>query len=125
MHHWAKLTASPKGAYWRFNEYTAVYDSNTILITKASAKDTFKKEIHFLRNTFPQSKSMFLRRIAYWITKPYFKNKKIWIMYDKLYKGGDSSEYLYRFCKGNNDGITRYYIIDKNTPDYRKLKKMV
>lgn len=123
LHHWAKLTASPKGAYWRFNEYTAVYDSNTILITKASAKDTFKKEIHFLRNTFPQSKSMFLRRIAYWLTRPYFKNKRIWIMYDKLYKGGDSSEYLYRFCKGNNDGIARYYIIDKNTPDYRKLKK--
>lgn len=44
LHHWAKLTASPKGAYWRFNEYTAVYDSNTILITKASAKDTFKRK---------------------------------------------------------------------------------
>lgn len=123
LHHWAKLTASPKGAYWRFNEYTASYDNNTILITKASAKDTFKREIRFLKNTFPQSKRMFLRRIEYWLTRPYFRNKKIWIMYDKLYKGGDSSEYLYRFCKGNKDGITRYYIIDKNTPDYRKLKK--
>ncbi len=123
LHHWAKLTTSPKGAYWRFNEYTAVYDNNTILITKANAQDTFKKEIRFLINTFPQSKRMFLRRIEYWLTRPYFKNKKIWIMYDKLYKGGDSSEYLYRFCKGTKDGVTRYYIIDDNTPDYKKLKR--
>ena len=44
-------------------------------------------------------------------------------MYDKLYKGGDSCEYLYRYCADKKDGITRYYIIDKNTSDYKSLKE--
>ena len=43
-------------------------------------------------------------------------------MYDKLYKGGDSCEYLYRYCADKKDGISRYYIIDKNTSDYKRLK---
>lgn len=34
-------------------------------------------------------------------------------MYDKMYKGGDSAEYLYRYSGKFNDGITKYYIIDK------------
>ena len=44
-------------------------------------------------------------------------------MLDKLYKGGDSCEYLYRYSAKLEDGVTRYYVIDKKTPDYKKLKK--
>ena len=44
-------------------------------------------------------------------------------MLDKLYKGGDSCEYLYRYSAKLEDGVTRYYVIDKKTPDYKKLIK--
>lgn len=44
-------------------------------------------------------------------------------MYDKMYKGGDSAEYLYRYSGKFNDGITKYYIIDKNAKEYHELKK--
>ena len=36
-------------------------------------------------------------RMLYWLTRPYFRRKRIWLMLDKLYKGGDSAEYLYRY----------------------------
>lgn len=84
--------------------------------------DTFKRELKFLPYVFMESKRSFITRIQYWLTRPFFKNKKIWLMYDKLYKGGDSCEYLYRYCADKKDGISRYYIIDKNTSDYKRLK---
>lgn len=66
---------------------------------------------------------VFLGRLAYWVTKPYFRNKKIWMFYDKIYKGGDSSEYLFKYASKQNDGIRKYYLIDKHVPDYKRLKK--
>ena len=30
--------------------------------------------------------------------RPYFKNKNIWMFFDKIYKAGDSSEYLYKYA---------------------------
>ena len=44
-------------------------------------------------------------------------------MLDKLYKGGDSAEYLYRYSGKQDDGITKYYLINKNTSDYKKLRR--
>ncbi|MEE1154697.1 MAG: CDP-glycerol glycerophosphotransferase family protein [Acutalibacteraceae bacterium] len=124
LHHWAKFTASPANSYWRFNKYVAyVKNAKVITIKQASPMDTFKRELKFLPGVFKESKRLFITRLQYWITRPYFKNKKIWLMLDKLYKGGDSSEYLYRFCADKNDGITRYYIIDENTSDYKSLKE--
>lgn len=125
VHHWSKLTLSPKNSYWRFNKYVAYIDSTerSILIQRSSALKTLKSELKFLPRVFLQSRRGFLTRILYWLTKPYFANKRIWLMYDKLYKGGDSSEYLYRYSANFNDGITKYYIIDKGTSDYRRLKK--
>lgn len=124
LHHWAKFTLSPVNSYWRFNKYIAkLENAKKIVITHASAFDTIKSELKFLSGVFKESKRSFITRIQYWLTRPYFKNKKIWLMYDKLYKGGDSSEYLYRYCADKKDGITRYYIIDKDTSDYRSLKR--
>lgn len=124
LHHWAKFAAYPIGGYWRFNKYMAtIVDNRDIIIEHASAIKTLKRELMYLPRVFFESKRTFITRIQYWLTRPFYKNKRIWLMYDKLYKGGDSSEYLYRFAKDKKDGITRYYIIDKNTSDYKQMKK--
>lgn len=124
LHHWAKFSGSPAGGYWRFNRYMAtILDNRELVIEEASALKTLKRELSYLPRVFSESKRTFITRMEYWLTRPFYKNKRIWLMYDKLYKGGDSSEYMYRFCKDKKDGITRYYIIDKDTSDYRRLKK--
>lgn len=124
IHHWSKFCVNPAQSYWRFNKYIATLNNlgNEMIIEHASAKKTLKCELKFLPGVFKESKRGFLTRIMYWITRPYFKNKRIWLMYDKMYKGGDSSEYLYRYCQDKKDGITRYYIIDKDTPEYKQMR---
>lgn len=124
LHHWAKLAVNPQDSYWCFNKYIAKHsaDDKAIIIEKSSRGKKLKSELKFLPQLFRESKKYFLFRLLYDVTIPFFKKKKIWLMYDKLYKGGDSCEYLYRATAKNNDGITKYYIIDKNTSDYKALK---
>lgn len=124
LHHWAKFTLNPEGSYWRFNKYMAtIVENRDIIIEHASASKTLKRELRYLPRVFMESGRTFITRIQYWLTRPFYKHKRIWLMYDKLYKGGDSCEYLYRYCKDKHDGVTRYYIIDKNTSDYKQMKK--
>ena len=124
LHHWAKFAAKPSGGYWLFNKYMATIENNRDIIIEPSSKGkTLKRELKYLPGVFAESKRTFITRIEYWLTRPFYKNKRIWLMYDKLYKGGDSSEYLYRYCKDKKDGITRYYIINKDTSDYRQMKR--
>ncbi len=123
LHHWAKLTLKPKHSYWRFNRYYARYliAERELIIRRASALKTWGLELRFLPELFMESKKYFLLRLLYDVTKPLFLRKKIWLMYDKMYKGGDSCEYLYRKTAKLRDGITKYYVIDKETSDYKNL----
>lgn len=121
--HWSKLTASPKNAYWRFNRYICMQVEKRLVIRKATWHNTLFRELSYLPYVFMESKKGFALRVLYWLTKPLFYKKQIWLMYDKMYKGGDSAEYLYRYSGKFNDGITKYYIIDKNAKEYSELKK--
>ena len=58
----------------------------------------------------------------YYISKPFYKNVRIWITNDKLYKGGDNGEYFYQYCyKKNKDNksIRCYYVISKDAYDIK------
>jgi hypothetical protein len=125
--HWAKLSKSPRYSYWRFNKYFAHHGDNAIVIRKAKGLNVLKREIQFQLNLIKIGKKESYKalrfRWLYWLTRPYFKRKKIWLMLDKLYKGGDSAEYLYRYSAKLNDGVTRYYLINDNTKEYKDLKR--
>ena len=74
-----------------------------------------------------------LLRAAWVLTKPFFSRKEIWLFFDKIYKGGDSSEYLYRYtiqqmkeassAKKKRVPDKAYYLLDKSAPDYERLTK--
>lgn len=125
--HWAKLSKSPRYSYWRFNKYLCHHANNMIVIKHATFTNTLKREIQFQLNLIFKHSYKGLRALGmrwiYWITRPYFKKKKIWLMLDKLYKGGDSCEYLYRYSAKFDDGVTKYYLINENTKEYKELKK--
>ena len=60
-------------------------------------------------------------RFIYYLTRPFYKNKHLWITFDKLYKAGDNGEYIYQYGLKHNKNI--YYIIKKDSPDYKGLVK--
>lgn len=50
-----------------------------------------------------------------------FCRKPIWLFMDKIYKAGDSSEYLYHYVKKNNKNINCKYVLNKECPDYKRM----
>ena len=52
------------------------------------------------------------------------KNKKpIWITFDQLFKGGDNGQYFYEYMNEHVKDIDTYYIINKDTKEYKELSK--
>ena len=68
-------------------------------------------------------KRVFLLRMVYFLTKPYFSKREIWVTYDQLFKGGDNGEYFFRYVRKNHKDIDMYYIVNEDTKEYRDLKK--
>lgn len=129
--HFSRISGRFKNNYWVFKDA-----GRSIMLEKVeggwsfaevSKGAIFKKELRLQKEMLGKKRKkeciFILIRNAYFFTK-LFKKKKIWMYLDKIYKGGDSSEYLYRYASEQKDSsIKHYYLIDKTTPDYKRLKK--
>lgn len=116
-------------AYWKFNRKKALECKNGVYLRvfNCSGIKRFFREISLLCSQLIHTKpfSNALRRVAlrsiYWITRPYFRNKRIWMTFDKLYKGGDNGEYFFKYANTVKDDVQVYYVIDKESPDCKRL----
>jgi CDP-glycerol glycerophosphotransferase (TagB/SpsB family) len=96
-----------------------------MIIRKITDEQRKNKERKLIKEMWKKSKWVqkhALLRIAYFLCKPFMTKKPIWMYIDKIYKGGDSSEYLYKYAVSKNDNINHYYLIDKNSTDYKRLR---
>lgn len=117
-------------SYWNFDkEYCLSHQGDRLVIKKRKAFSGISREMKYFMNRLAESKNKSLTiknfglRFIYWMMHPVMKNKRIWVCYDKIYKGGDNAEYLYQYGRKQNDGIKHYYIINKHSNDYKRLKK--
>lgn len=113
--------------YWRFGQYMAVWTEKGIQILPYRIGTALKKELHLWKQMWKKEKGRFRKqlplRIANFLLHPYFVHRKIWLFWDKIYKGGDSSEYLYKYALPQKDGIHKYYLLDTSCPDYKRMRK--
>lgn len=114
--------------YWKFGDYISYWKKKTgIHIVKYSKWRVLRKEIQLWRQIHKSDVDVVpeqLRlKIINFLLRPYFSRQKIWLFQDKIYKGGDSSEYIYRYAAAQNDGIKKYYLLDESCPDYARMRK--
>lgn len=125
-HPQCKITKSPSLNYWHFDRFMAYNKSDTITIIQAKRRRLIKREFVLLKQMFSrfgkQGRKAIKVRLAYWITRPYFKKKRIWLTFDKFFKGGDNGEYFYKYACTRNDGITPCYVINRDSLDYTRLR---
>lgn len=125
----SKVDAQIDHSYWIFNKNYMIRVSkhqSILCIEKVSKPKILLQELKMLIHMLygpNRSRNMFLFRLLYWITHPYMKKKTIWLTYDKLYKGGDCGEYLYRYMCTRKDNITPAYVINDNSNEYKRLVK--
>lgn len=114
-------------AYWRFGSWFSFRRENSIHIRPAHRIDTLYHEIRLWRELWLAKGGKYHKQIPLkvlnFLLRPYFSRRRIWLFFDKIYKGGDSAEYLYRYCKKQKDGIKKYYLLDSQAPDYARMKQ--
>ena len=115
-------------SYWCYKGISMKYKNNVLIVEKNSSLKHLKNEllyykdlILYSRNTF-KIKNVFLRTI-YWILKPFYQNKRIWLYFDKLYKADDNGEFAINYSSKLNDNINHYYVINKDSYDLPRLAK--
>lgn len=133
MEYQAKLTDALKNSYWCFGTYMAAFRWNGstacgLTIEKAGTAARILREAKLLKEILTASygsKQMAAMRAVYWLARPFYKRKNIWITFDKLYKGGDCGEYFYKYlencCGRKSQRITPVYVMRKDVPDYTRL----
>lgn len=116
-------------AYWKFNDKKALECKNGVYLRvfNCSGLKRFFREVALMGSQLIHTKplSNAVRRIIlrslYWLTRPYFRGKRIWMTFDKLYKGGDNGEYFFKYANTVKDDVEVYYVIDKESPDCKRL----
>lgn len=129
----SKVSGYLKRSYWCFGPWMVTFRRDSEeradalcfekngMIQKIRQEGKLLKEI--LRAPYG-SKQMFMIRCLYWLSYPVYSHKKIWMTFDKLYKGGDCGEYFYKYMlTRKKEGITPLYVIRKDAADYERLKK--
>lgn len=126
--HTSRLTNRFNNSYWLCDKYMVERASNGIRISMKSKRKSICKEMRLLKEMCRSKKAgkykFILYRLAYHVSGPFYRKKEIWFFMDKIYKGGDSSEYLYRYSMKQKDGIKKYYLLDKKCADFKRLRKM-
>ena len=57
-------------------------------------------------------------RIAYMLTYPFLKDKKIWFYMDRPNESDDNGLHLFKYSVKQNEDIDKYYILDSKNKDY-------
>ena len=121
-----------KNSFWHVDNFLLVNKKDCIFFEQATTKQIIKHEINFDKARLREVKGklrtslgiktvvLILFRWLYYFTRPIYKNKHIWITWDKLYKAGDNGEYMYQYCRENKKANV-YYMIKKDSPDYERL----
>lgn len=127
--HFSRMSGVYKKSYWCFGKnpmYMAVKGSEGMRFSVTDAKGKRKQERRLSKEMLFSCKKkawlFLLIRKAYFLMRPIMKRRPIWMYLDKIYKAGDSSEYLYRYACAQKDGIRHYYLVDKKAADYKRLK---
>lgn len=125
----SRLTNMFTHSYFKYDKKRIITKTpNELIFKKVSSFDLVKQEFNLYKDFLNESikkklgyQSLFLR-ILFRLTRVFYKNKRIWVTFDKLYKGGDNGEYFYQYCLKNKDKIRCYYVINSTAHDYQRLK---
>lgn len=61
-------------------------------------------------------------RLAYELSRPFFRKKNIWLFTDGVNKGGEAGELMFKYAMTRTDELYCYYLIDKKSEDSARLK---
>lgn len=125
--HFSRLCSRFPHSYWKINKKLYMYqaEANSMLVKPIRFGKIAGRELALWRDMAATKQKKVIKFIlvrAFLKAKPIIKHHPIWLFFDKIYKAGDSAEYLYRYANAKKDGIRCYYLVDGASEDYLRLK---
>lgn len=130
----SRLENNNEFKYWYYNGYIVKSCAGVLKVKKATEKDREEAEntyTAYLKDLISSEKvseddkndieNAIKCREEYWKSLPRFKNKRIWIYYDKSYKAGDNGEYALKYAVRQADNIEKVFYIDTACKDGKRL----
>ncbi len=124
--HTSRFAKDFPGALWQFGEYAAYWVPDGIHIRRADWFFVLSRQVRLWWQMWVVRKGhrrQIPLKVLNFLLRPYFARQRIWLFLDKIYKGGDSSEYLYRYTVKKKDGIRKYYLLDPSSADYARMRR--
>jgi hypothetical protein len=127
--HYSRVSRHPRRAWWTFGSCYLYSEQRRITVRPRSIFGILRCEASAMASLLlrgPVSRRAYhrraaLARIVYWLTYPLYAGKRRWFFVDKVYKAGDSAEYLYRYASEQDDGVVKDYVIDRGSDDYGRI----
>ena len=122
----SRLCENTPDVVWSLPRYHVFSQDYRIEVVPTSKVRKALHEIRYikkLRGGDEEEKRASNVRIAYWLTKPYFNRKRIWVYYDKGFKAGDNGEFAFRYGCAQDDGIDHVYYISPTCADGIRMKE--
>ncbi len=118
-------------SYWKFSDKLAmeVQKGNTLNIFECTGLRHIKRELSLYLSMLKNSKDRVLAtkciglRVIYRLTRPFYKNRRIILTFDKLYKAGDNGEYFWKYANSVDDNVETYYVVSDTSLDYKRLRE--
>lgn len=103
-------------------------DSSSISVIPYNSRKMFNFEIKNILKILSSSKkgkfNATLMHLVYLVSYPFMNKKRIWLINDRLDSADDNAKHLFKYACSQNDGITKYFIIDKHSKDLNELKRI-
>lgn len=115
--------------YQKTAKYFSQLENDKIQISKKTTGKWIKKEVktlfNMLKHRIPGYETAIPIRLMYMILYPFLRNKRIWFYMDFPTIADDNGMHLFKYSiRQNEPDIKKYFIIDRNSPYYDKMKKI-
>ena len=123
----SRLNEKTNTSYFVKSGYLISYRNGRIEVAKNSWAGHLKHELRYMKEVYRQGKrNVLIYRLLYWLSKPFFSGKPVWIVVDRPHVAGDNGEHFFRYLMSHDRGKTvrPCFLIKKNSPDYERIKKI-
>lgn len=119
---------SKKIGYAKTKQYLSILKEDYISIKSKTSLKWIKEEIKSSLNLIKSHDFEFIKafpfRVAYMLSYPFLKNKKIWFFMDRPDEADDNGLALFKYAVKQDDDISKYFIISSKSKDYNEIKKI-
>lgn len=118
-----------KSAYYYNEGWCVFFIGATLHVNRCNTQELIKREIKYLielkNSTKIRDRKALLVRLCYHLLRFLYKNKRIWLISDRVKEAGDNGEAFFRYlCAHPQKGLRAYFAISPQSKDYDNLKKI-